>query len=121
LTNYNKVDVLKKLDNPDDDIEMEGLLSRNSEKDDHSDGDGAVTPRSRSGDLKAVVDNAAPSAKVDGLNITEEKQHFTKNGVFCLLRVALATAFCALESVHGLPVYVVTLLLHCCYTVVTLL
>jgi hypothetical protein len=55
--------------------------------------------------LKAVVENAAPTVTVDNLSITEEKQHFTKNGVFCLLRVALATAFCALESVHGLPVY----------------
>jgi hypothetical protein len=32
LTNFNKVDVLKKLDNPDDDIELEGLLSRDDER-----------------------------------------------------------------------------------------
>jgi Na+/H+ antiporter NhaD/arsenite permease-like protein len=45
------------------------------------------------------------------LLVEEEKQHFTKNGIFCLLRVTVATLFCALESVHGLPVYLVILIM----------
>jgi len=34
---------------------------------------------------------------------------FTAKGVFCLVRVLTATLICALESVHGLPVYFVVL------------
>lgn len=38
-----------------------------------------------------------------------EDEAFTSKGVFCLIRVLAATAFCALENVHGLPVYLVVL------------
>ena len=36
---------------------------------------------------------------------------FTRHGVFCLVRVVTATLICALESVHGLPVHLVVLLM----------
>jgi Na+/H+ antiporter NhaD/arsenite permease-like protein len=39
------------------------------------------------------------------------QEHITFTGVLCLLRVLTATLFCALESVHGLPVYLVVLLM----------
>jgi len=39
------------------------------------------------------------------------EERFTRTGLFCLLRVITATLFCALESLHGLPVYLVVLLM----------
>ena len=36
---------------------------------------------------------------------------FTRHGVFCLVRVLTATLICALENVHGLPVYKVVLIM----------
>ena len=39
------------------------------------------------------------------------ERKFTRHGVICLVRVLTATLICALESVHGLPVYLVVLLM----------
>ena len=41
----------------------------------------------------------------------DAKPEFTRTGYFCLLRVLSATATCALESFHGLPVYLVVLVI----------
>jgi Na+/H+ antiporter NhaD/arsenite permease-like protein len=40
-----------------------------------------------------------------------EEREFTRHGLFCLVRVLTATLICALESVHGLPVYLVVLIM----------
>ena len=36
---------------------------------------------------------------------------FTAQGAFCLVRLLAASAFCALDSLHGLPVYLCVLLI----------
>ena len=41
----------------------------------------------------------------------EDEAEFTRHGVFCLFRVLTATLICALESFHGLPVYLVVLIM----------
>ena len=48
---------------------------------------------------------------LSGLATGDERTEFTYHGIFCLFRVITATAFCALESVHGLPVYLVVLIM----------
>ena len=40
-----------------------------------------------------------------------DEREFTRHGIFCLIRVLCATLICALESVHGLPVYLVVLIM----------
>ena len=47
-------------------------------------------------------------AKASGSSSPSERV-FTTKGIFCLIRVLTATTICALEGVHGLPVYFVVL------------
>jgi len=76
----------------------EGLLHGSCS--DSSSDDPTTTPRS-----------VAHGATEATLGHQEPSRSFTKHGVFCLLRVLTATLTCALESVHGLPVYLVVLIM----------
>ncbi|KAL1498452.1 hypothetical protein AB1Y20_013777 [Prymnesium parvum] len=81
LTNRKKVDVEQKADHANSDRELGRLADTAS---------GASDDHSRSPD---------------------DSQAFSRHGIFCLIRVIAATAFCALEAFHGLPVYLVVLVM----------
>jgi len=88
-TNRNKVDVIPSPAGSDEEKELEGSLS--------DDG-----PR-----LRLL---SGPEGKVRSA-ASEEGVKFTFTGVMCLIRVLATTAFAALENFHGLPVYLVVLII----------
>ena len=47
--------------------------------------------------------------RLAGEGTADQDKPFTAKGIFCLVRVLAATLICALESVHGWPVYLVVL------------
>lgn len=58
----------------------------------------------------ATDDDDDGATSVRGGDASTDKD-FTLQGIFCLLRVVIATLFCAFESLHGLPVYLVVLIM----------
>ena len=46
-----------------------------------------------------------------GASAGDSPAEYTSHGILCLVRVLAATAFCALEAFHGLPVYLVVLIM----------
>jgi len=86
-TNRNKVDVVARSDNGEGDSEQGAELAR-------------LSPRDRS------EENTLSPSSSEGTS-----EVFTRQGVFCLIRVLAATLICALESFHGLPVYLVVLIM----------
>jgi len=93
MTNRNKVDVVA-----------------------HSDRDAGSEELARGGELARLSPRSDPSSSLsprdehaDGGN--GNKPQFTATGCFCLVRVVSATLVCALESFHGLPVYLVVLII----------
>ena len=45
------------------------------------------------------------------VKLSAGEREFTRHGTICLVRVLCATAICALENFHGLPVYLVVLIM----------
>jgi len=133
ITNRTKVDVRADPTGREAGLELAAL--------DAGDGPGEAAPsHSALGRFESVAAASAPSSLAgqdsegdgDGERSSLGSRHhspegergsardgtFTRTGVFCLVRVLTATLICALESVHGLPVYLVVLIMGACSIVV---
>lgn len=92
-TNRSKVDV------PARDVSSDKELGRLQ--------DAAEGEAETEGGAQQEVKPLSPRGKGEG----DDRQEYTYHGIFCLARVLAATAFCALEAFHGLPVYLVVLIM----------
>ncbi len=97
-TNYDRVDVVSS-----------GARERAREE---GGGEDVGRPLASSTSTSESSEGGEPGAAEARLAVASSAERaFTPRGVFCLVRVLSATAFCALEGVHGLPVYLVVLII----------